>query len=52
LPTWRRLQRLEGIVRAIAQGGVDAESASEAARAVAQLRQQLREMQQGQVRLR
>ena len=43
-----RLQRLEGILRAIAQGGVDADSVSEASRCVAQLRQQLSEMQQGQ----
>lgn len=46
----RRLQRLEGIVRAIGQGqGVDAGSVAEASRAVAALRQQLQEIQQGQV---
>ena len=43
-----RLQRLEGILRAIAQGGVDADSVSEASCCVAQLRQQLSDMQQGQ----
>lgn len=50
-PSWpRRLQRLEGIVRAIGQShGVDAASVGEASRAVAQLRQGLQEMQQGQV---
>ena len=49
-PLLRRLQRLEGIVRAIAQGqGVDAASVSEASRAVAALRQSLQDMQQGQV---
>lgn len=38
-------------MQAIGQGqGVDAESVGEAARAVAALRQQLQEMQQGQVR--
>jgi hypothetical protein len=47
-----RLQRLEGIVRAIGQGGsVDASSVSEASRAVAALRQSLQEMQQGQAAL-
>jgi hypothetical protein len=45
-----RLARLEGIVRAIAQGGADAAAVEEASRAVAQLRQQLQEQQQGQVR--
>ena len=38
-------------MRAIGQGGVDAESAGQAARAVATLRQQLGELQQGQAAL-
>ncbi len=45
----RRLQRLEGILRAISQGGpLDTGSVSEAGRDVAQLRAQLSEMQQAQ----
>ena len=47
-----RLERLEAILRAIAQGGggVDSDAAADSVAAVAQLRQQLQEMQQGQVR--
>lgn len=50
--TPRRLQRLEGILRAISQGApLDAISASEAGREVAQLRAQLADMQRAQAAL-
>ena len=46
-----RLARLEGIVRAISQGPVEPASASEARRAVGQLRQQLEQLQAAQATL-